>query len=550
MDDTELQKKHFTNLKEKYQISSLKAVSSSNFLYFILRKAELGIKITGVEKQWLLKKSLFETVEIIALQEYQVLERERLEAELLGLRSKYKIPEESEIPIHSPIYSILCKTELDDPLEDKEIDFLHNQNLSESVALIQGISTFRKLKISCKATHHIGNLPEEPLYSILKKVDSRTQLSPDEEAWLLDNGFEDTLQIYWNREEERKSAEEFSRLKEKYDLALFPDESTTSFLFPILKKIEQGKVLIKSERNWLQGQKLTSLLEIDQRHSDIQQFKELKDKYQARQHQSSEPDDRLFDILQRIDSASEINEADIQWLEGKELLDTAKIARAFHFRILKRKYQIVGNLSVNPFYEIMLKLECGERLDPKQVVQLIEENQLSRHGKIAMAYHRIEAMFYEQEYQRTGNLWNLPSASSHWRKANESKKALDSTRKVNWQKVRESDLKSALWVTRGAAFRDLDQLQDAENCAAEAMECQPESHQPYTLMGAVYYDRGEYEKGDEWFELAVERGANNTDDEIEKIVRMTKDKAKRREVAEHLLNQDPIRYSWANAYLK
>jgi hypothetical protein len=40
---------------------------------------------------------------------------------------------------------------------------------------------------------------------------------------------------------------------------------------------------------------------------------------------------------------------------------------------------------------------------------------------------------------------------------------------------------------------------------------------------------------------------NNT---IERIVRMTKDKDKRREVAEYLLKKDPGCYGWANLYLK
>jgi len=111
-------------------------------------------------------------------------------------------------------------------------------------------------------------------------------------------------------------------------------------------------------------------------------------------------------------------------------------------------------------------------------------------------------------------------------------------------------LKSALWVTRGAAFRDLDRLDEAENCASPAMECQPDSHQPYTLLGAICYDRGEYGKGDQWFEMAAARGADDTDDEIERIVRMTKDKDKRREVAQYLLKKDSGRYSWASSYLK
>jgi tetratricopeptide (TPR) repeat protein len=117
-------------------------------------------------------------------------------------------------------------------------------------------------------------------------------------------------------------------------------------------------------------------------------------------------------------------------------------------------------------------------------------------------------------------------------------------------KVREAELKSALLVTRGGAFRDLSRLEQAESCAAQAMESQPDSHQPYTLMAAICYDLGKYADGDVWFEMAAERGANDIDDEIEKIVRMTKEKNKRKEVVEYLLNKDSLRYAWAKSYLK
>jgi tetratricopeptide (TPR) repeat protein len=246
----------------------------------------------------------------------------------------------------------------------------------------------------------------------------------------------------------------------------------------------------------------------------------------------------------------QLSEPDILWLSEEKLVETAKLAKYIHFKALKLKYQLVGELAINPFYEIMLKIERQERLDPKQVVQLIEEGRLPRHGKIATAYHRLEAIFYEKEYRRTGNRWNLPSASSNWRKANEPEQALKVTETVNWHKVQESDLRSAIWGTRGAAFRDLARLNEAENCAMQAMECQPESHQPYTLMGAIEYDQSNYPEGDRWFQMAAERGADDTDDEIKRIIRMTKDKEKRREVVEYLLDKDSNHYKWATSYLK
>jgi hypothetical protein len=395
-------------------------------------------------------------------------------------------------------------------------------------------------------------------------LDARKELCDSEADWLLEHDFEETLDIYWHQEDEKKAEVEFSELKSKYQVKSYQVSSIYSPLYSILKNIESGVDLKQSECEWLEQQKLIKVIEINQEQKDRRLFLKLKDKYKATQYQSSETSSPLFEILINLEKISQSktaifleekskfqwSEKDIQWLSEQGLTETVEIAKQIHFKILKAKYQILGQLAFNPFYEIMLKLEREERLDPKQVIQLMEEGRLSRHGKIAIAYYRLEAIFYEREYQRTGNRWNLPSASSNWRKADEPEKAVKVTENVNWNIVKESDLKSALWVTRGAAFRDLSQLDEAEHCATQAMEFQPDSHQPYTLMGAICYDRRQYLEGDQWFEMAAERGADDKDNEIERIVRMTKDKEKRREVAEYLLSKDKKRYEWANSYLK
>jgi hypothetical protein len=569
MNGSELQKKHFSALREKYRVGLHKIASSDSFLYLILRKASLGIHVTDIELKWLAKNGLFTTIESISLEQYQTEDKKRLEADFLQLRTKYLIPQDLELLTSSSIYSILWKLDTEQTLVDSEVELLNQHNLVNTVKLIQDILEFERLKTDYGATDYPNRVPEEPIYSILKKLDTKHELSGLEVNWLIDHNFDKTLEFHWNQEEERKAELDFLNLKSKYQISHHPDTSASSLLYFILKKLKAKQDLEADECNWLKQQNLTRLVEIDQERKKKQAFIELKRKYKATEYQNPHPSDPLFDILKKLEicqtkfsvffdywatdintSENQISEQDIRWLTEASLDATAAIAQQIHFRLLKAKYQLVGQLEADPFYEIMLKLEREVRLDPKQVIQLIEENRLSRHGKIAIAHYRLEAKFYEQEYQQTGNKWNLPSASSNWRKANEPENALKVIERVNLNKIQESDLKSALWVTRGAAFRDLDQLDKAENCATQAMECQPDSHQPYTLMGAICYDRREYADGDHWFEMAAERGADDADDEIERIVRMTKDKNKRREVAEYLLSKDPDRYAWANSYLK
>lgn len=557
MDNSELQKRHFAALKEKYQIGQDKATAPDRFLYMILRKAELGIQVTNIEIQWLAENGLGKTVEIISLQQYEAEDKQRLEAEFIHLGTKYEITEDLELPFFSPVYSILWKLDTGDPeyiLTDSEIEILTEQGLADTITLIENIRNFSKLKVDYKATKHIDKFPEEPLYSILNKLDARQQLSDSEAEWLLEQDFDETLEIYWQQEEERKAVLEFLELKSRYEVDYHPETSIFSPLYSILRKFNSEERLERSELEWLKQQQLTELIAIARVQDDRRLFVRLKNKYQATQYQSSDTSSPLFLILRNLELNIEyqISEADIQWLREEGLIEIEEIVKDIHFRSLKSKYQIVGPLARDPFYEIMLKLEREERLDPKQVIQLMEEGRLSRHGKIAIAHYKLEAMFCEKEYKRTGDRWKLPAASSNWRKADAPEKALQVTENVNWHKIKESDLKSALLVTRGAAFRDLNRLDEAENCATQAKKCQPDSHRPYTLMGAIYYDLSEYSEGDRWFEMAAERGAkaDDVDDEIKRIVRMTKDRDKRREVAEYLLKKDQNRYGWAKSYLK
>lgn len=576
MNNSELQTKHFAVLKMKYQIGQSSSGTSNDFLYLILRKADLGIQLTNLEFDWLRDQRLLRTAQIItsqqAWQQYQSEDEERLKAELLQLRTKYHVPEELELSISSPICSILYKVNTGYELTNSELKLLNDYHLIDTINLIQNSLIFSKLKAKYGAAQHSSLFPEEPLYSILKKLDKREPLSDAEAEWLLESNFGETLEIHWQQEQEREAELEFLKLKSKYQVDSHSATLNSSPLYSILKKLDSGEILQHKESTWLKQQNLGNLVEINQDRQDRRYFAELKEKYKATQHQSSDPSDHLFLILRKIEINSlklsaevsnqskelanneefQIFEEDIQWLSEAGLTETVEIVKQIHFKTLQIKYQIVGRSTIDPFYEIMLKLEREDRLDPKQIVQLIEEGRLSRHGKIVVAYYTLEAKFYQQEYQRTGNKWNLANASSNWRKANEPEEALKVTERLNWKKVQEPKLKSALLVTRGGAFRDLDNLNEAENCATQAMECYPNGYQPYTLMGAICYDRSKYAEGDYWFEKAVDRGAKNDDidDEIKRIVRMTKDKKKRREVAKYLFEKDSVRYKWAKSYLK
>ncbi len=226
-----------------------------------------------------------------------------------------------------------------------------------------------------------------------------------------------------------------------------------------------------------------------------------------------------------------------------------------HLNALKSEYSISdfrGFSPSCPLYSILYKLSSGERLEPVDVAWLTENHLFHPNSKVSRAYHRLEALFYEQEFQRTKSLWHLPSASSHWRRAGEPKRALKLTNALSWEKVKDKKLLSALLTTRGGAFRDIKELDETEKCARLAIKYQPESHHPYTLMGAICYERGEYYEGDRWFAEAISRGAipGDQEAEIKRLLRNSESQKKRRQVVEYLIQKDPKRYAWAKSYLK
>ncbi|MEG5041351.1 MULTISPECIES: hypothetical protein [unclassified Microcoleus] len=387
-------------------------------------------------------------------------------------------------------------------------------------------------------------------------------MSESELNWLEEHQLSETLSIVLEIEQQRH----FTELKVKYKATTYEDSSLSSHLYKVLKKIDLESQLGEQDINFLKKRKLTETitLALDKYaaslKSKIQSGEPLSEADFDWVKQNGRDDVITFAIEKyvaslksKIQSGEHLSEADIDWLKQNGREDVITFAQEKEFAALKVKYRIIDhNFPFDPFYAIMVKLEKEERLDPVLVVQLIQQKLLASHGRIAMAYHRLEARFYEEEYERSGNKWNLPNASSHWRKADEPRSALQVTENLDFDQIKENKLKSALLTTRGGAFRDIDKLDDAQKCALKAIEYQPQSHHPYTLMGAICFERGQFSEGERWFKEAIKRGAESEDidSELKQVVKNTKDENKRREVVEYLLKKNPQRYAWAKSYRK
>lgn len=585
----EVQVQHLAALKSKYQATKYEDSSPSSLLYLILRKADLEFEITDFEWNWLLEHELLETIEAIEQEPLRKAEEPRkLDAEFSQLKSKFKVTRHRDLRLSSPLYPILWKLDSENHLTDLEVKYLQEQGLTQTVAIVEDMARFAALKAKYRATEYPNCSLDSPLYQILKQLDAREILSDVEANWLFNNQLVDTLEIFWQQKAVWEA--EFAQLKDKYKASEYQEKSVSSPLYPILKNLDADMQLSESELNWLEKHQLSETLNIVLEIEQKRHFAELKVKYKANESEDSSLSSHLYKVLKKIDldnqlgeqdinflkkrnltetitialdkcvaslkykikSGEQLSEADIDWLQKNGREDVITFAQEKEFAALKVKYRIIDHdFPFDPFYAIMVKLEKEERLDPVLVVQLIQQKLLASHGKIAIAYHRLEALFYDREYERTRNKWNLPNASSHWRKADEPESALKVTENLDFDQIKENKLKSALLTTRGGAFRDIDKLDDAEKCALKAIEYQPQSHHPYTLMGAICYERGQYSQGDDWFNKAIKCGAESEDidSELKRVVKNAKDE-KRREVVEYLLTKNPQRYAWAKAYRK
>ena len=545
----------FSQLKSKFKVTRHPNLRLSSPLYPILWKLDSENQLTDLEVKYLQQQGLSEIVAMV--QEM---------ARFAALKAKYQATEYPDCSLDSPLYQILKQLDARQILSDVEANWLFNNQLVDTLEIFWQQKAgreaeFAQLKDKYKASEYAETSVCSPLYQILKNLKWDIQLSESELNWLEKYQLSETLNIVLEIEQKRH----FVELKVKYKANESEDSSLSSHLYKVLKKIDLDNQLGEHDINFLKKRKLTETITVAQDKcvaslkSKIKSGEQLSEADIEWLQKNGREDVITFAIdkyaaslKSKIQSGEQLSEADIDWVKQNGREDVITFAQEKEFGALKAKYRIIDrDFPFDPFYAIMVKLEKEERLDPVLVVQLIQQGLLASHGKIAMAYHRLEALFYAREYERTGDKWNLPNASSHWRKADEPESALKVTENLDFDQIKENKLKSALLTTRGGAFRDIHKLGDSEKCALKAIEYQPQSHHPYTLMGAICFERSQFSEGERWFNEAIKRGAESEDidSELKRVVKNAKDE-KRREVVEYLLKKNPQRYAWAKSYRK
>ncbi|MBF2005029.1 hypothetical protein ACF3DV_14675 [Chlorogloeopsis fritschii PCC 9212] len=200
------------------------------------------------------------------------------------------------------------------------------------------------------------------------------------------------------------------------------------------------------------------------------------------------------------------------------------------FTNLKSKYQATKHEDSSPsslLYLILRKVDLGIELTDLELDWLTEHK----------LFETVKVIKQKQQH-KVEELRKLESEFSHLKVQYKVPKS--------WQDLKDyisSPLYPILWKHNS----EVEWLKNHQLTGSY----QP-SYQPYTLMGAIYYDKGEYPKGDNWFAEAIKRGARSEDidDEIKRVVRSTKDENKRQDAARYLISKDSQRYAWAKSYLK
>ncbi len=187
-----------------------------------------------------------------------------------------------------------------------------------------------------------------------------------------------------------------------------------------------------------------------------------------------------------------------------------------------------------------------EKLESKQFPSLAEMS-LLEENKLFKLIARINFI----QYKINGNIWLLVKACSFLRIEKMPEMAIKiSTNASNLNKIKDKRALSALWTSRGGAFRDISELDSARESAETAIQFSPGSYHPYNLMGAICYQQGLPADGDKYFSEAIRLGSisRNQDKEIRTSFEKATLEAKK-VVAQHLIAKDASRYSWVKEHI-
>lgn len=213
--------------------------------------------------------------------------------------------------------------------------------------------------------------------------------------------------------------------------------------------------------------------------------------------------------------------------------------------------EVVNESGPTQLAKILNKFNDKESLDEFEL-KWLEENKK----------FELLANYYYQHIERFGCItdsatWELSKASKFFIKADMPGKAVKITDSFSDRPsidqhiiIRDSIASGAVYTSRGAAFRRLQNSVKAKECANKAISLSPQSFYPYNLLGAISYDEGECEEGDKYFEKAIKLGSDPRvrEMEIKGVLQKSTNIGTRQAIIDYLLLKDPEKYAWTKQF--
>jgi hypothetical protein len=273
----------------------------------------------------------------------------------------------------------------------------------------------------------------------------------------------------------------------------------------------------------------------------------------------------LSSILDRLDKHKALSPEDKAFIRNKGLFDLCEFVKRleetkrqdFHYlrarnargpqrrKMLWAKYGIgfIESTHMRRMIAILERVEVGARVADADVLWLVKNDY--RTYELKCAIHEIEAKYFRELFEKTNDPWAAINASSNFRKAESPSEALSFLGRIEISSQSNDHLKSALCTTKGGALRDQRKYGEALDLGMQAHNFDWGSFHPCTLIGAIYFETGDFALGEKWFAMAVQRGAtlDAIDSEVRAILRRLDD-VRSSTLAEHLLEADPVRYAW------
>lgn len=244
-----------------------------------------------------------------------------------------------------------------------------------------------------------------------------------------------------------------------------------------------------------------------------------------------------FDYLQNENVFSDLDISDLE--DHFAAKEQEKLAIQ-DFDNLKEKYHASSYKKTSPLdflYIILKKIDNNNNLDKDEINFLTK----ARLFKTLIIYS-------ENRYTNNKDPWDLINVAKYCRKDDDPSKAIEITDYLlkNY-KNQDKRLDSSILTTRGGAFRDILDLVTAEACARSAIQYS-ESYHPYNLLGAIYFQNGDFEGGVEYFERALELGSEEKAQEYFMKSALSTDGPNKTEIAIRLYKLDPKKYRWSKEY--